>query len=141
MMNRFIATAGIAAALTVLAGCSGSGLDKVVVHGEVSYNGEPIPNGQIRFTPVDGTKGPVSGGVIKDGLYVAEGMGGVPVGSHRVEIRAYRPAKNAVGAMTAEGGASEQYVPGKYNGESILTATVSADNESAPINFALEGPK
>ena len=85
----------VALLVTVFAGCSGRNLDKVTVSGEVRHNGKPVKHGQIRFVPIDGTNGPVSGGVITDGHFVADGKGGVPLGEHRVEIRAYRPARGA----------------------------------------------
>jgi hypothetical protein len=126
--------------VTVLAGCSGGKLDKVTVSGEVRYNGKPLQHGQVRFVPVDGTSGPVSGGVITNGHYVAEGKGGVPLGEHRVEIRAYRPVKGSGAGLAGEqGGVSEQYLPGKYNGQSILTAVISRDSAASPINFDLDG--
>lgn len=124
-----------------LSGCTKTTLDKVAVSGEVSYNGQPLKNGQIRFVPIDGTRGPVSGGVIQDGHYVAEGKGGVPLGHHRVEIRSYRPVGDrGAGLGGEEGGASVQFLPAKYNGQSMLTATVTSDSAGSPINFDLEGP-
>jgi hypothetical protein len=130
----------LAIGLAIIAtGCGKrSNIDKLVVSGEVIYAGEPIPNGQIRFVPIDGTKGPISGGVIKDGKYSATGKGGVPVGRHRVEIYGYRPAKNAKGGKMSEGPDSEQYIPAKYSGGSSLTAEVTAESASNPINFTLD---
>lgn len=125
--------------LGLLTGCTDNdGLDKVVVSGTVRYAGKPIPHGQIRFTPLDDTSGPISGGVIKDGQYVAEGKGGVPLGNHRVEVRAYRPAKSRNPSDQAEGGASEQYIPGKFNGASNLQVTITEESNSAPVDFDLE---
>ena len=47
--------------LAALVGCGGSGLDKAIVSGVVTFQGEPIPNGDILFYPQPGTSGPVSG--------------------------------------------------------------------------------
>jgi hypothetical protein len=125
--------------LAALVGCTSRDLDKVVVRGTVLFAGKPLPHGQIRFIPIGDTKGPISGGVIKDGTYIADGKGGVPLGHHRVEIYGYRPANRAApAAFSAEGGASEQYLPGKYNGGSGLEVTVTADSGSRPIDFDLE---
>ena len=124
-------------AIVAVAGCQRSSLDKLVVSGEVTYAGEPIPNGQIRFVPIDGTRGPISGGVIKDGKYSATGKGGVPVGRHRVEIYGYRPVGKKKAGLS-EGPESEQYIPAKYSGGSSLTAEVNADSASKPMNFTLE---
>ena len=119
-------------------GCRHSDLEKVVVRGEVTYAGEPIANGQIRFAPIEGTKGPISGGVIKDGKYEAQGKGGVPLGKHRVEIYGYRPIKKAAGGLQNEGGDAEQFIPAKYSGGSSLTATITAQNASEPVDFKLD---
>lgn len=142
-MNKYIRVLAVLSAgvlLTVpLTGCRDAGLDKVVVRGEVRYNHKPLEHGQIRFVPIEGTSGPVSGGMIVDGKYVAQGRGGVPLGKHRVEIFAYRPTQDTGRGPFVEGGASEQYLPGKYNGQSVLTAIISKDSASSPVNFDLEG--
>lgn len=126
----------IVVALGVLNGCgrSKSGIEKVVVSGTVTLDAQPIANGEIRFHPIDGTPGPVSGAPIRDGQYVAQGKGGVPIGTHRVVITGFRPGKNA--AASPEGGAVEQYVPARFNDQSILTAEITADTETA--NFDLK---
>ncbi|QDU90489.1 hypothetical protein Pla175_38940 [Pirellulimonas nuda] len=119
------------------AGCGPpEGLQKVVVDGVVTLDGAPIPNGEIRFLPIEGTEGPVSGGPIKDGQYRAESRGGVPVGEHRVEIRAFRaPTGRQTGTAAIEGGPAEQYLPQQYNTKSELTASVSSS--SAKQDFSL----
>jgi hypothetical protein len=121
-------------ALICAVGCGKpTGLEKVVVSGMVTLDGQPIPNGEIRFIPAEGTVGPVSGGPIKDGAYTAKAKGGVPLGNHHVEIRAYRAnAKSQGQADTAgsEGGAAEQYLDKRYNEQTTLKATVAADTET-----------
>ncbi len=67
-------------------GCGGSATK--VVYGTVSCGGEKATNGSVCFTPVEGTTGPASSGVIVDGEYRIDARGGVPVGKYRVEIRA-----------------------------------------------------
>ena len=124
--------------IALASGCAQQGLEKVAVSGMVQYAGKPIPHGQIRFFPIEGTRGPVSGGVIKDGKYRADGKGGVPLGKHRVEIYAYRPMRSAVSAaIQAEGGASEQYLPAKYNGASGLQIVITGESSSQPVDFDL----
>jgi hypothetical protein len=117
-------------ACIALTGCGqSSDLDKVVVTGRVTLDGQPIPNGEIRFIPDAGTKGPISGGPIKDGAYKAEGRGGVPIGEHLVEIRAYRPQGGPQAAAT-EGGPAEQYLATKYNEHTTLRATIDPSTET-----------
>ena len=134
---RWLAIASLAAAL--LSGCgSGSDLDKVIVEGTVTYQNQPIPNGEILFIPIEGTEGPVSGGPIKDGAYIAKGRGGIPVGKHRVEIRAYRPpSRAATGELAVEGGPAEQYLPGKFNQQTELQVEITSDSASTPVDFNL----
>jgi len=141
-MKQFPASVSGAPFLALLAataiGCADrSGLDKVPISGEVTLDGQPIPNGEILFYPAEGTKGSVSGGAIKDGKYVADGRGGVPLGKHHVEIRAYRASTKVLkGEVALEGGPAEQYLPKKYNVESELQADV--DDSTTEINFQLQ---
>ncbi|QDS98818.1 hypothetical protein [Adhaeretor mobilis] len=132
-----IGRASVLGAVLVLA-CCGCGnqnvLGKVVVEGLITLDGEPIPNGEIRFYPSGDTHGPVSGAPIKDGKYVAKGKGGVPIGTHHVDIRAFRADKNA--AADPEGGPAEQYLPAKFNTETSLTATIEPSTTS--LDFPLK---
>jgi hypothetical protein len=137
-MNNLISKVSLAAIvsfLAVLAGCGGgnSGLQKVIVSGTVTLDGSPIADGNVRFYPIEGTKGAVSGGPIHDGVYAAHGKGGVPVGRHRVEIQAYRPAKGQ--PASSEGASIEQYLPPRFNENSTLTAEVTTETEK--LDFAL----
>ena len=125
------------ALMAIVAGCSdGNKLAKVPMTGVVTLDGSPVPNGEILFYPLDGTRGSVSGGAIKDGKYIADGRGGVPLGTHRVEIRAFRAPSKALGAAALEGGPAEQYLPQKYNIESELKADV--DSSSETLDFDLK---
>lgn len=123
--------------LLPVAGCSKSGLDRVVVSGKVLYDGEPIPNGEIRFHPIEGTKGPISGGAIVNGEYVAKGHGGVPVGTYRVNIEGYQPDKSL---PPDEDGVypRKQYVPEKYNVKSELKLTVESGKQTQTRDFDLK---
>jgi hypothetical protein len=113
-----------------LVGCGdSSGLKKVVLRGKVSYDGQPIANGQIYFRPTGTTEGPVSGAPIKDGEYVAEAKGGVPVGTHEVRIEGYRSRRGDGGEDLLSGrdaGAPEQYLPDKYNLKTTLRVTIDS---------------
>ena len=129
-------------AVVVLSGCGGgSGRDRVVLSGTVSYQGEPVETGSIRFVPISGTKGPASGAVIQDGTYETKARGGVPVGSHRVEIKATRltgePKPPELQGLDLMPEPMEQYVPDKYNAKSELTVTVEPDGDPTH-NFDLE---
>src|SRR5829696_2114237 len=91
-------TASLAVLALCTAGCSRrSGLERVVVHGKVTLNGSPVDEGQIHFIPVEGTAGPVTSSRIIGGAYECNDKGGVPVGKHRVELRAWDPKLPAGG--------------------------------------------
>ena len=124
-------------ALSLLVACGGCGggsaPEKVIISGVVTYDGKPVANGEVRFYPIEGTKGAVSGGPIRDGAYVAQGKGGVPIGKHRVEIQAFRPAKGH--ESNPEGGPVDQYLPARFNESSTLTEQITT--ETKKIDFAL----
>lgn len=131
-MNQSLLVGSLA--LVCTAGCGkSSGLEKVEVSGVVTLDGQPVPNGEIRFIPAAGTAGPISGGAIKDGAYAAKAKGGVPLGNHQVEIRAFRAnakSQGQAGSPGFEGGAAEQYLDKRYNEQTTLTATIDADTQT-----------
>lgn len=64
--------------LVSVAGCGRSdGPETFIVTGTVTYQGQPVQEGEIRFAPVEGTKGPASGSTIRDGVYTVTARGGV----------------------------------------------------------------
>jgi hypothetical protein len=135
MMARWVWLIG----LVLLAGCGrSSDIQRVIVSGKVSYQGQPIADGAILFTPVKGTKGPAAAARIENGAYQAAIAGGVPVGTHRVEVLAFRASS---GSSQSSGSqvfqmAKEQFLPKQYNRESTLTATVD-DNGKQTKDFEL----
>jgi len=129
------------ASLALATGCGrSSDLEKVIVEGTVSYNGEPIKNGEIRFCPVQGTQGPVSGAPIVDGKYRAKAKGGVPVGNQLVRIEGYKSSGGGGGDMIsgAGSGARVNYIPSKYHRESELVIEVSGDKSTMTRDFTLD---
>jgi hypothetical protein len=147
--------------LSLIANISGCGRDEsvVVVEGAVRYAGKRVMNGDIRFYPIEGTQGATAGAPIVDGHYQAVNKGGVPVGKHRIVIRAFvledvgpvsgqttegdllstvspdRNAKTQMPVYVVEG--RKQFIPGKYNVKSELTAEVTGDTNPHTINFDL----
>lgn len=127
--------------ISLLLGCRRSGPDKVNVRGEVTYGGEPIANGDILFYPVEGTSGAVSGASIIAGRYLADGKGGVPIGKHRVEVRAYRPRaerRNPTNRFEEPGAQREQYLPAQFNTKSTLVVSIDGAQPSAVQDFQLK---
>jgi hypothetical protein len=127
-------------------GCSrDQGPPRVVVCGAVTYQGKPVAQGQIRFVPTKGSTGPVSIASIVDGRYRADAKGGLPVATQRVEILAYRldpkhnrqdPPPPGIGT-SSEWPPKEQYLPTKYNTQSILELVVDADRGEIHKDFEL----
>jgi hypothetical protein len=70
-------------ALAALA-CGGCSDPTATVSGEVTYDGQPVKNGYVTFTPADG-KGPAVGAQITDGRYTADK---VPPGEKVVKVEA-----------------------------------------------------
>ena len=131
--------------LIVAGGCDWSGHSNVVeVFGTVTYGGQLLDMGQIRFVPIEGTKGPTSGAAIMNGQYTVTNRGGVPFGKHRVEIRANRPNEDAepVGENVPDYRPGdkplEQYISARYNTQSELIEVVPENAKNHEANFQLD---
>ena len=73
----------------VLAGCGESGPTRQRVSGKVTFDGKPVPAGQIVFEPdaSAGNKGPAGSADISDGQYDTQAAGiGTVGGAHLVRI-------------------------------------------------------
>ena len=136
-------------ALAMVAGCNSSGdLEKIVVSGRVSYQGMPVEEGEIRFAPIKGTKGPASIEVIGQGQYRITARGGVPVGTHRVEVQAFRPIpgakpyteEQADGELDIQPGdlPKEQFLPATYNRASTMEVTIEPGQRAVTKDFDLQ---
>jgi len=130
--------------LLVCGGCGGDGIERAQVSGTITLDGTPVPDGQIRFVPIGETKGPSWTVFIRDGRYTTEGSKGTPIGTLRVEIRAYRihPEFQRRMANSAdpegEGGIpQEQYLPARYNTQSELQMTIDPGSDRITKDFAL----
>lgn len=122
--------------VTTLFGCgSNSGLERVSVSGAVTYRGELVLEGRIRFVPKAGTIAPVTIEAVRDGRYSTETSGGVPVGSFRVEILSYDPNEPAPAGPGAP--PRKQFLPDKYNVQSTLELKVESGQGSINRDFVL----
>lgn len=65
------AAAAIVAIALPLAGCGPGGVKRFHLEGKATFDGQPVPNGMIRFEPdsTKGNTGPVGYAAIKDGYY------------------------------------------------------------------------
>jgi hypothetical protein len=113
-------------ALLTAAGCSKS--DVVEVTGVATWEGQPMPSGEVVFLPADPKARP-SAGLIKDGKFKFLSK----TGKMRVEIDAARDTgkRDDRGNMI-----DELYIPAKYNRTSKLEAEVTQDGENH-FEFAL----
>ena len=131
----------VAASVSVLiGGCgdSGDALEHARVSGTVTFDGKPIPEGDIIFLPMGQTKGPSAAGKIVQGRYQIHEKGPV-VGTHRVVIHAYRKTGRKIPNSTppAPGAVREEminekipYIPAQYNAKSTLSAEIrTGDNQ------------
>ena len=120
----------------MLAGCSSDDpYERVSVSGSVTFQGQPVEDGQIRFSAKMGTTAPVVIEQISDGRYATTNSGGVPVGQYRVEIRAYDP--NTSFPKTPEDPPRKQLLPAKYNVQSELDFVVESGQDEIARDFDL----
>jgi hypothetical protein len=80
--------------LVAVCGCSrGPGYPSATVSGTVTIDGQPVPKGQITFSPAAHGQGPVIGSKIAQGKYRCER---VPLGQHRVTFAAQAEAMSTI---------------------------------------------
>lgn len=81
--------APFSAVALLLVGCGGQpGVQRYSVSGEVRFDGKPVPNGYLRFSPdkSKGNKGPGASASIVDGRYETMPNRGTVGGPHKVII-------------------------------------------------------
>jgi len=103
-------------------GCAGGAATSTVT-GNVTFEGKPLPDGDIVFFDPENKLAP-DAGKIKDGVYSVA----VKPGKKRVEIRASKMQKlppDKKGAM-GETELPMDYLPEKYNQKSELTADITS---------------
>lgn len=114
-----------------LAGCRDSSFG--TVHGRVTLNGQPVPDGVIQFVPVN-KDAPTANGFIKDGEYTAR----VPVTTHKVTISSPQRVGGgkAPSTPTLDDTPVQETIPARYNTKSELTAEIKPGE--AELNFELK---
>ena len=94
--NSPAAAAGLAAVCLAVAGCGKSGVPRLALRGDVTFNGAPVPAGSVRFEPDTkrGGSGPVGYAAIVDGRYDTRNGGKGPVaGPMRVIVSGVQSSK------------------------------------------------
>ncbi|MBN2295405.1 MAG: hypothetical protein JXM70_23440 [Pirellulales bacterium] len=129
--------------LISIVGCGGGdGFERVTVSGSVSYAGQPLEKGVIRFVPRAGTETTVCGAAIVDGAYILDSKGGVPVGNYKVEIRRAATLDKDTALADEDNDLSrspiaQQELPAKYNTDSQLEITIASGNGKIVKDFHL----
>ncbi|QEG34248.1 hypothetical protein [Bythopirellula goksoeyrii] len=111
-------------------GCSNQ-VERVALSGNVSFDKEPVNNGQVSFEPVQGESGKMEFGIIVDGKYSIPKEFGLVPGKYLVRITGDRATgkKAEQNAFLKESeGVSleiyEQYIPPQYNTGSNLIVLI-----------------
>jgi hypothetical protein len=135
--RSIISRLGLAVVTLSILGCGGNhGQERVIVSGKVVFDGKPINNGRIRFTPDANSRVPSSGANIGNGQYLANLHGGVPVGTYKVEIEAYD--ENGLSSDEPPGmQVRRNKLPEKYNANSQLTLKVESGSRNMTKDFEL----
>ena len=117
----------------VLGGC-GQGIERVPVSGMVSFDGEPIEDGQISFEPL--AEGKMEFGIITGGKYSIPKEYGLVPGEYLVRITGNRSTGKQAEQNSfydaSEGGSldiKEQYIPLKFNSGSKLVVNIEAEEK------------
>jgi hypothetical protein len=119
-------------------GCGASGPERFAVSGQVTFDGAPLADGEIVFTPDKTTAGPTAADRIENGAYDIAAEHGPVAGGYSIAITAERPSgrkvrADIIGDATVD--QLEQYVPPEYNARTTLRADFSADRDD--LNFEL----
>lgn len=163
MLRKSLKILPVVFVLALFGGCQQGKYEKVVIEGDVTYNGKKVVNGDIRFVPTKSAQGPPAGADIIDGRYEVVNKGGVPVGTHRVVLRAFiiEGVGSAAGEMPGGGDlvagpkaqrqpreklslpvyeieGRPQFLPPQYNRDSPLTVTVTGDENPQIEHFNMK---
>jgi hypothetical protein len=123
------ACVGFILGLWLFTGCGSGEPNTYRVTGDVTWQGSPIADGDIIFTPQDGAAAPQAGKIVAGHYDVRATQG-----PNRIEIYATRESSQSDPVMNAK--PREQFIPGKYNSQSTLSASVqAADNNRFDFNL------
>jgi hypothetical protein len=120
-----------------------SGPERIDISGKVTFNRQPIADGEISFHPDQGSSGPPTSGTIQNGEYsLGSGWGIVP-GTYRVMIRAYRAPPPSASNLIQPGvdldrppetpgiPRRDQFLPEKFNTQSTIEKLVVAPGQKS----------
>lgn len=131
----------LAASLLATGGCSEANpLGRRAISGTVTFQGQPLDYGAIRFQPTGGTNSVEAGAVITQGRYQVPEEQGLPPGSYKVWVMSPEqgpaaPAEEAPGETSKS--LAKDRLPPQYNVQTTLVADVPATGK-AEFNFDLK---
>ena len=117
----------------MLAGCSKSSTHGTV-RGTVTFDDAPLPEGTVRFVPVDGGSQTASA-MVSEGAFTAT----VPVGRMRVEFSAPKVVGQQKMYNTPDSPKVDvvaELLPPRYNVQSELTLDVQTGSQHAPFKLS-----
>ena len=121
-------------AITIMqAGCN-QGAPTGTVTGDVAFDGQPVKDGHVLFTPLDGI-GQTGGGPIHEGKFQAEK---VPVGKMKVELHGNKVIGKRKAYDTPESPWEDdvaELLPPKYNFKSDLTLDVKPGTQNVKYDL------
>ena len=117
-------------AFMTLASCTPS---PHIITGKVTYDGAPLPDGDITFRTKDANAAATAAGKVKNGSYQINAK----FGDYTVEIRASKlmPLPDGQKGAMGETELHQEYIGERYNTNTELSATVSGPKE---LNFELK---
>lgn len=131
----------ICLSIVTLGGC-GDGIPRASVEGTVTLDGAPLAQGAIKFEPMPGTAGVVTGTEVKDGKFTLSSNAGAAPGWNRVEITAMKKSGKMVqAALAPEGTMTEELVSAiapRFNVDSELKFEVKAGANTANFDVKSE---
>jgi hypothetical protein len=138
-MNPLIRSSIILLLLLVLLGIAGCGGGSAMgtVNGTVTFDGQPLKQGTVRFVPVDG-KSPTASANVTDGKFTVN----VPTGEMRVEFS----APKATGRRTKMYDTPDspvvedtvELIPERYNVRSELKISVKKGSQDETFTLKLK---
>jgi hypothetical protein len=129
-LRRFATAVVLAAAFGLPSGCGSSA---ATVFGEVTYDGQPVGDGYVTFTPADG-KGKDAGGPITGGRYEVTGL---PPGPKVVKVIAVKKVNFASSSEEMMRRAAEARKTGNHDGlvDPADTIPANAEGNNAQVDL------
>ena len=134
-MARWFWLGCIVSALVLLDGCTPTAPKTVKVSGTVDLDDKPLPEGEVKLVPTNGTVPDIF--LVKDGKF----QGQAKPGKVKVLVLVYKeappPPKDGTQPAPNAPPAKQNILPAPYNTETTLTAEVT-DGGLKPSEFKVE---